>query len=188
VDWVFAYGSLLPAGRAVLPGGAVAADLHGWRRSWSVAMDNSVDLPDYKHYVAPDGQRPDLMVCYLDIDERPDAVVNGVALKVGADELPALDARERNYERRDVAGQLSVSLGGRVWAYVGRRAGRARARRGRRVRRLAIASSYHERVMAGFDVLRQRRRFERLTEPADVPVAELSLVHHAPLAVPRSVR
>ncbi len=106
MDWVFAYGSLLPAGHAALPEGAVAADLHGWRRSWSVAMDNSVDLPDYKHYVAPDGHRPDLMVCYLDIDERPDAVVNGVALKVGADELPALDARERNYERRDVAGQL----------------------------------------------------------------------------------
>jgi hypothetical protein len=74
VDRVFAYGSLLPAGHAVLPEGAVAADLHGWRRSWSVAMDNSVDLPDYKHYVAPDGARPDLMVCYLDIDEHADAL------------------------------------------------------------------------------------------------------------------
>ena len=51
-------------------------------------------------------------------------MVNGVALKVGPDELPALDERERNYERREVTGQLSVSLGGRVWAYVGRRAGR----------------------------------------------------------------
>ena len=112
MDWVFAYGSLLPAGHAMLPEGAVAADLHGWRRSWSVAMDNSVDLPDYKHYVGPDGHRPDLMV----------------------------------------------------------------------------ASSYHERVLAGFDVLRQRRRFERLTEPAGVPIADLSLVRHAPLAVPRSVR
>jgi hypothetical protein len=151
-------------------------------------MDNSVDLPGYKHYVAPDGHRPDLLVCYLDIDERPEALVNGAAVKVGADELPALDARERNYERRDVTGQLSARLGGRVWAYVGRRAGRARARRGRRERRLAIASSYVERVLAGFDVLRERRRFELLTEPAGVPVADLSLVRHAPVAVPRSVR
>ena len=188
MDWVFAYGSLLPMGHDVLPGGAVAADLHGWRRSWSVAMDNSVDVPGYKHYVAPDGQRPDLMICYLDIDERPDAVVNGVALEVGADELPALDARERNYERRDVTGQFNVTLGGRVWAYVGRRAARARARCGRRERRLVIASSYQERVLAGFDVLRQRRRFALLTEPADVPVADLSLVRHAPVIVPRSVR
>ena len=188
MDWLFAYGSLLPIGHAALPEGAVAADLPGWRRSWSVAMDNGVDLPDYKHYVAPDGHRPDLMVCYLDIDERPDAVVNGVALKVGGDELPALDARERNYDRRDVTGQLSVPLGGRVWAYVGRRAGRARAQRGRRERRLAIASSYLRRVQAGFDALRQRQRFDLLTEPAGVPVADLSLVRHAPVAVPRSVR
>jgi hypothetical protein len=128
------------------------------------------------------------MVCYLDIGRRAEAVVNGVALEVGPDELPALDERERNYERREVTEQLSVSLGGRVWAYVGQRAGRARARRGRRERRLAIASSYRERVLAGFDVLRQRRRFERLTEPAGVPIADLSLVRHAPLAVPRSVR
>ena len=111
-----------------------------------------------------------------------------MALAVGADELPALDARERNYERRDVTGQLGVRLGGRVWAYVGRRAGRARAGRGRRERRLAIASSYLERVLAGFDALRQRRRFELLTEPPGVPVANLSLVRHGPVAVPRSVR
>jgi cation transport regulator ChaC len=141
VHWVFAYGSLLPAGHAVLPDGAVAANLLGWRRSWSVAMDNSVDLPGYKHYVAPDGDRPDLMVCYLDIAEREGAAVNGVALRVGAEELPALDERERNYERREVTGHLDVRLGGRIWAYIGGRAGRARARRGRRERRLAVAST-----------------------------------------------
>jgi hypothetical protein len=54
--------------------------------------------------------------------------------------------------------------------------------------RLAIASSCQERVLAGFESLRQRRRFAMLTERASVPVAELSLVRHAPLAVPRSAR
>jgi cation transport regulator ChaC len=188
VDWLFAYGSLLPAAGDRLPAGAVPANLLGWRRSWAVAMDNSVDLPGYKHYVGADGERPALMICYLDIAERPGAVVNGVALAVGADELPALDARERNYERREVTGQLDVTLGGRVWAYSGRRGGRARAERGRRERRLAVASSYHERVMAGFDVLDERQRFEALTEPADAPVAELSVVHRASVAEPRSAR
>ena len=188
MDWVFAYGSLLPAGHARLPARTVAADLRGWHRSWAVAMDNSVDLPGYKHYVAPDGERPDLMICYLDVAERPGAAVNGVALPVGADELPALDARERNYERREVTGQLDVSLRGRVWAYVGRRVGRARAERGRRERRLAVASSYRERVMTGFELLGQRRRFDALTEPARVPVADLEVVHRAPVAEPRSAR
>jgi hypothetical protein len=81
-----------------------------------------------------------------------------------------------------------VRLDGRVWAYVGRRAGRARAQRGLRERRLAIASSDLQRVQAGFDALRQRRRLHLLTKPAGVPVADLSLVRHAPVAVPRSVR
>jgi cation transport regulator ChaC len=186
VDWLFAYGSLLPAGRARLPDGAGAANLLGWRRSWAVAMDNSVDLPGYKHYVTPDGERPELMVCYLDIAEQAGAMVNGVALAVGVDELPALDARERNYERVEVTGQLDVALDGRVWAYRGARAARARAERGRRERRLAVASSYRERVMAGFEVLGQRRRFEALTAPPGAPVAELAVVHRAPVAVPRT--
>ena len=42
--------------------------------------------------------------------------------------------------------------------------------------------------MAGFDVLDERERFEELTEPPDAPVAELTVVHQAPVAVPRSVR
>jgi cation transport regulator ChaC len=45
VPWVFGYGSLLPAGVAALPAGAVPCRLRGWRRTWGVAMDNARDLP-----------------------------------------------------------------------------------------------------------------------------------------------
>jgi hypothetical protein len=42
--------------------------------------------------------------------------------------------------------------------------------------------------MAGFELLDERQRFEALTEPPDVPVAELAVVHQAPVAEPRSAR
>ena len=32
-------------------------------------MDNSVDLPGYKHYVDPDGARPDVKVTFLNLVE-----------------------------------------------------------------------------------------------------------------------
>ena len=174
MDWVFAYGSLLPAGHAALPDGAVAAHLLGWRRSWSVAMDNSVDLPGYKHYVDPDGDRPDLMVCYLDVAERDGR--RRQRRRAARGRRRAAGARRARAQLRAPRGHRASSTSASAGASgptSGRRAGRARARRGRRERRLAIASSYHERVLAGFDLLRQRRRFEMLTEPANVPVADL---------------
>ena len=59
MDWVFAYGSLLPAGRdRAARGRGARRTCVGWRRSWSVAMDNSVDLPGYKHYVGPTASVP----------------------------------------------------------------------------------------------------------------------------------
>ena len=126
-------------------------------------MDNSVDLPGYKHYV--DRRRPaprgdGLLPRHRRAIPAPWSTASRCA--VGVDELPALDARERNYERCEVTGQLDVALDGRVWAYSGTRAGRVRAERGRRERRLAVASDYHERVMAGFELLDERGRFEAL--------------------------
>ena len=52
VSWLFGYGSLVPAGEAR------PCHLTGWQRSWGVAMDNTVDLPGYKHFVTPEGERP----------------------------------------------------------------------------------------------------------------------------------
>ena len=183
-DWVFGYGSLLPAGATALPPDARPCTLAGWQRSWGVAMDNSVDLPGYKHFRTPAGERPAVMVAFLSIAPQAGATVNGVALPVSESELPGLDDRERNYRRVDVSEELDAGLPGRVWAYAGLDAARERFARGRREGRLAIASSYYERVLAGFDLLEQRGLFARLTAPTPAPVVELEVVLSAPRAEP----
>jgi cation transport regulator ChaC len=184
VDWLFAYGSLLPAGVTALPPAARPCALRGWQRSWGVAMDNSVDLPGYKHFVAPDGSRPALMVAFLSIAPQEGASVNGLALPVAEDELPALDERERNYARVDVTKHLDADPPGRVWAYAGLDVARERLAVGRREGRLAIASSYYERVLAAFDLLGQRDLYNHSTGPPPAPVVELEMVLHAPRAEP----
>ena len=188
MPWVFGYGSLLPAGVTALPEGAVPCRLSGWRRGWGVAMDNTRDIPGYKHYRTPDGERPDVMVVFLDIAPHTDGLVNGVAIRVDEEELPGLDRRERNYRRVDVSDSLDTPLPGvgRVWAYAGRRESRERAAIGRRERRLVASRGYIERVAAGFEVLGEREVFSRLTAPLLAPVADLVLVRHAPVAEPRA--
>ena len=187
--WVFGYGSLLPDGVAALPDGAVPCRLSGWRRGWDVAMDNGRDLPGYKHYVTRDGERPDVMVAFLDIAPHDGGLVNGAAIPVDPAELPGLDRRERNYRRVEVTDQLDARLpgGGPVWAYAGLRASRERAGRGRRDGRLVVSRGYYERVKAGFAALGERATFSRLTGPLRAPLADLVLVRHAPVAVPRAV-
>jgi cation transport regulator ChaC len=188
VPWVFGYGSLLPAGVAALPAGAVPCRLSGWRRGWGVAMDNARDIPGYKHYTTHDGDRPEVMVAFLDIAPEDHGLVNGVAIPVDEAELPGLDRRERNYRRVEVGDALDRRLpgGGPVWAYAGRRESRERAAIGRREGRLVVSRGYMERVAAGFDVLGQRELFTRLTARPLAPVADLVLVRHEPVAEPRA--
>jgi gamma-glutamylcyclotransferase (GGCT)/AIG2-like uncharacterized protein YtfP len=186
VSRLFAYGSLLPAGSRTLPPEARPCTLRGWQRSWGVAMDNRVDLPGYKHFVTPEGERPALMVAFLSIAPQAGATVNGVVLPVADDELPGLDDRERNYARVEVTEDIDAQTPGRVWAYVGHGAARERLARGLRDGRLAIASSYYERVLAGFDALGERDTFTRLTGPMPAPVVELEVVLAAPRAEPSS--
>ena len=59
---------------------------------------------------------------------------------------------------------------------------RERLSQGLREGRVAIASSYHERVLAGFDGLGDRERFARLTAPMPAPIVDLEVVLHAPRA------
>ena len=145
MEHVFAYGSLAARG-------GVAAELVGHARTWGVAMDNAVDLPAYKHYLLPDGSRPRVCVAFLDIAPAAGQAVPGVCVAVTPAELEALDLRERNYERVDVTAAVQGGAGGRVWAYRGREASRARLEAAAAQGRAVIARSYLEIVEAALDV------------------------------------
>jgi hypothetical protein len=115
-------------------------------------MDNSVDLPGYKYYVDPEtGERPALFVTFVNVVEADDRV-RGVAFEL--DDLAALDARERNYQRRRV---------GDLWVYVGTPEARERYQRGRTQGKAVVAAAYLETVREAFPDV----------EPPDLPVREL---------------
>lgn len=135
---LFAYGSL-----AARPG-ARPARLHGFRRTWGVAMDNRIDLPGYKFYVDPaTGERPSVAVAFLDLEEAPGESAEGALVSVSGDDLLELDARERNYERHDVSDRFGDGHG-RVWTYLGRPDSRARLREALAGDRAVVQRAYLE--------------------------------------------
>jgi hypothetical protein len=137
-------------------------------------MDNAVDLPGYKFYVDPaTGERPAIFVTFLNLVEAPGDAVNGVLFPV--DDPAELDARERNYVRRDVE---LPGIDGRVWVYLGSEDARARYD-GAVARGVAVVDrSYLELVRDGFGNLGAEAlmRFDQSTDPPEVPVRSLRRV------------
>ncbi len=170
MQFVFAYGSLAADLRA-----GHRAELAGWRRGWGVAMDNSVDVPGYKHYrLRADGSRPPVFVAYFDLFEEPGAATSGVCVPVDDADLPAIDHRERNYERVDVTRAVSPGRG-TVWAYIGSSAGRRRLWRAREEHAAVISRDYLERTRAAFAALGPAAlaAFEASAAVGDLPVWDL---------------
>jgi cation transport regulator ChaC len=179
-QFVFGYGSLVghrarPLTRRPDAAGFVA-DLAGFRRTWGVAMDNRRDLPGYKYYTDAGGDRPEVFVAFLDMRPSPDGgdVVNGLCLPVDDAGLQVLDRRERNYERIDVSGCMSVD-GARVWAYVGSAAGREQLRRGRAAGTTVIDANYLTGVRSAFASIGEAeyRTCAASLDPGDIPVVAL---------------
>jgi gamma-glutamylcyclotransferase (GGCT)/AIG2-like uncharacterized protein YtfP len=149
-------------------------------------MDNSRDIPGYKYYVdAVTGRRPAVFVAFVDLAPDPDAAVNGVVFPVEAGALAALDARERNYERRDVTGLLSGPPGaGRAWAYFGRPDAHGRYERGLAQGSLVVSRAYRDEVRAGFAALgaAEEARFAASTDEPEAPIRDLKRIDVYPLA------
>jgi hypothetical protein len=175
MEFVFGYGSLA----ADLAGGQ-AAQLRGRRRCWGVAMDNTVDVPGYKHYrLRSDASRPPVCVAYLDLLADEGATTTGICVPVAADALAAVDRRERNYDRVDVTAAVAPAPG-RVWAYVGTAGGRERLLAARGAGRAVVSRDYLERTRAAFAALGPAAlaEFERSAATGDLPVWDLERVDH----------
>jgi hypothetical protein len=148
---VFGYGSLSSYGLAAEQAPARMCRLHEHRRTWNVAMDNSVDLPGYKHYLNDDGAtRPAVFVTFLNVVGAAGTVVNGVLLPVDEEQLRALDRRERNYERVEVGEQLDEPVEGAVWCYFGSAPARERFERGLARGTAIVDRRYRDAVREGF--------------------------------------
>ena len=172
MPFILAYGSLARAAGAALP-----CRLLDHRRGFGVAMDNRRTIPGYKVYLDPlTGEQPPVYVAFLDIRPQPRARVNGLAFGVDPGQLPELDRRERQYERRDVTALVDADLDGTVWAYVGRPEARRRYEAGRADGTTVVAGSYHRGVREGFRALGLLEAFERTTDPPEVPERELQRI------------
>jgi len=176
VEYVFGYGSLAWDGRCPLH----QAELRDTRRVWGVAMDNTEDIPGYKHYRCRDGSRPEVCVAFLDLEPAEGEAVNGICLAATPERLAALDRRERNYVRVEVTESLDPRPPGRTWAYVGRPESRARLRRARARSRAVVSREYREHVLRGFAALGRDAlaAFRRSTEPGGLPELDLVRVDH----------
>lgn len=143
-------------------------------------MDNRHDLPGYKYYTDPGGQRPAVFVAFLDLRPVPDgdgSGVNGLCLPVDDAALARLDLRERNYERIEVSARIQADTGGaRVWAYVGTAAARERLQIGRREGTAVIHGGYLAAVSEGFAALgeAEHRQCEPSLHPGDLAVRALT--------------
>jgi cation transport regulator ChaC len=168
--FVFGYGSL-----AGTFGEGEPARLHGWRRAWGVAMDNTVTIPGYKRYLDPDGRRPAVCVAFLDVREEAGSWVNGVCVPVGPEELAALDERERNYDRVEITGAVPGAPG-RTWTYVGREASRERYDTAMDAGRCVVARSYARTVEHGFRALGEWDDFVATTDDERPPLRDLRRV------------
>jgi cation transport regulator ChaC len=182
--WVFGYGSLVsPAsfgrtlGREPRPGHDVfEAELAGFGRRWNYGVMHTT-----ASWADGDGRSHDRTIVALGVVPSVEESINGVIGWVGADELPALDRRERTYDRVDVTHAVSAVGGGAavdgpVMVYVPRRAAIEHYERARDTGTAAIEERYWNLVDAAFRALGpdHHARYHATTPAPDIPILPLT--------------
>jgi dephospho-CoA kinase len=179
--WVFGYGSLVSPsslgatlGRPVRldDGGWFEAHVEGWGRRWNYGIGHVRGF-----WTAADGAVRELTLVALGVVPSPAESVNGVVVRVTADELARLDLRERDYDRVDVTDATSVApdgaeLDGPVVTYVPRSRAIEAFEQARDAGRAAIEQRYWDLVDGAFAALGPDRveRYHATTPAPEVPV------------------
>lgn len=193
--WVFGYGSLVSPDslsstlqRDVTVGvDVVEADLFGWGRRWNYGVGGVAVSWDV------DGRRVERgTIVALGLVASPDERVNGIIARVDPDELARLDRRERDYDRvdvsgsvtlrgpssgsahRDAAGHSASAVAHRIVTYVPRPSAVDRYRSARDAGTAGVRKSYWDLVDGAFGALgtEQHDLFHRSTPPPDVPLVD----------------
>lgn len=186
-NFVFGYGSLVdkkrlsrflnldkPNSEAI-----VFCKLKGYRRVWNIAMNNTIDIPNYKYYVNKvTDERPEVYVAFLNIINNPYDTIGGVLFPVSQSDLELLDKRERNYHRIDVSEKIQKEINGTVWTYIGLPKSEKNFLHGLRKNSVVISREYYRIVYDGYNSWGQEALADYLntTDKPDIPLSELKLV------------
>ncbi|MEM8832061.1 MAG: gamma-glutamylcyclotransferase family protein [Cyanobacteria bacterium P01_G01_bin.19] len=183
-NFIFGYGSLVSVGnleqylqRQLEPNADYTiCSLKNWRRCWDVAMNNNIDLPQYKYYRDRQTKvRLDCCVTFLNIYPVPKQNILGILFQVFDNELKSLDLRERNYQRIDITKQLDLAVEGKAWTYVGLPAAKQRYQTGIEQNKAVISRDYIDLVQNAHKSLGSKEFADYLatTESPNIPIIDL---------------
>lgn len=183
-NFVFGYGSLVNIGnleqylkRKLNPGADyIICSLNNFQRCWNVAMDNRVNLPNYKYYLhQPTGKRLDGYVAFLNIRPHQHHSLTGILFRVSDRELEHLDRRERNYQRINITEQLDTTALGNAWTYIGLPEAEQRYQTGLTQTKTVIAQHYLDSVHQAYLALGSQKlaHYIATTEQPEIPIVNL---------------
>jgi len=185
-NFVFGYGSLVNLsnlerylGRElILDVDFFICGLHNYRRCWNVAMNNNLDLPNYKYYRDRiSGNRPNYFVTFINIRSAQDNTIFGILFKVSPAELENLDQRERNYHRIDITNELNINIEGKAWTYLGLASAKQRYQTGLQKHSAVISSNYFNLVRDAYFSLGDRywHSYMATTDQPEIPIVDLEV-------------
>ncbi len=185
-NFVFGYGSLVNVEnleqhlRRKLTSGSdlMICGLKNFRRCWNIAMNNSLDLPNYKYYCdRQTGKRLDGFVTFLNIRPVQSQTIIGILFGVSEQELENLDRRERNYHRINVTSKIDIKIQGKAWVYIGLEQAEQRYQEGLKRHSAMISQDYFDLVNNAYFSLGNYAfsNYVATTDKLEVPTVDLKM-------------